>query len=569
MVEVEFNMNQDSTVIHARLEELFQAVINKFIQKSSIAPNSVYYIVNGMPVDPQKTVERHMNNLNKQNKKILVLVNSIGPNSQTKEDVMVQSKDIICPQCKEPCRFTVENCKIKLFECINNHTFNNIKFTNFAKTQEINISEIICSICKFKNRGNSVNHEFFFCFTCKQNICTLCKSKHYSNHNIMNYDQKNFICLKHNDVFFKYCEDCHSNICYSCDNEHNHHKTISLLDIKPDIEQLKKKLAVTKRVIDAFTERINDIVHKLNELIKEMNIYYEINKNIINNFDVRNRNYQVLKNLNEINVNNEIYEKLMNTNKYNDIKDKINSIIDLYININYENTKQEKKKNENDINNKENREIIKKDLIEIEDNKSDDEKLNKITIIYDIKNNNRINIFGYEFVKNNLNNCYLIINGKKQDLCQFLDLNNIKIKDNKLEIKLIEISTITNMFAMFSWCKQLKSLPDFSEWDTRNVTDMGNLFRDCYSLNSLPDISKWNTKNVTNMSFMFYNCTSLKSLPDISKWDIHSVTDMRCIFSNCKSLNSFPDISNWEMRKIQFKEAMFDGIDKNIIPKMI
>ena len=162
MVEVEFNMNQDSTVIHARLEELFQAVINKFIQKSSIAPNSVYYIVNGMPVDPQKTVERHMNNLNKQNKKILVLVNSIGPNSQTKEDVMVQSKDIICPQCKEPCRFTVENCKIKLFECINNHTINNIKFTNFAKTQEINISEIICSICKFKNRGNSVNHEFFF-----------------------------------------------------------------------------------------------------------------------------------------------------------------------------------------------------------------------------------------------------------------------------------------------------------------------------------------------------------------------------------------------------------------------
>ena len=31
---------------------------------------------------------------------------------------------------------------------------------------------------------------------------------------------------------------------------------------------------------------------------------------------------------------------------------------------------------------------------------------------------------------------------------------------------------------------------------------MSYMFKDCYSLRSLPDISKWDTKNVTNMSNM-------------------------------------------------------------------
>ena len=43
------------------------------------------------------------------------------------------------------------------------------------------------------------------------------------------------------------------------------------------------------------------------------------------------------------------------------------------------------------------------------------------------------------------------------------------------------------------------------------------MFSFCESLKSLPDISKWNTKNVTNMSEMLFGCISLKSLPPILK----------------------------------------------------
>jgi len=164
------------------------------------------------------------------------------------------------------------------------------------------------------------------------------------------------------------------------------------------------------------------------------------------------------------------------------------------------------------------------------------ENLNQTTIIYEI--GYQINLFGDNFVKNNINKCHLLMDGKQIKLCEKLILNQEQKNKNILEIKLIETNKITNMSYMFE---------------------------DCTSLNSLPDISKWDTKNVTNMSYMFYNCYSLKSLPDISKWDIKNVTNMSCMFGGCHSLKSLPDISKWKLNKELDKENMFEGCNKKII----
>ena len=167
--------------------------------------------------------------------------------------------------------------------------------------------------------------------------------------------------------------------------------------------------------------------------------------------------------------------------------------------------------------------------------------LNVITIIYDIKNKNYINIFGENFVKNNRNNCFLEIDGKKMKLYDNLKIN--KNMKNTLEIKLIETKTITNMKDMFNCCNSLKSVPDILYWDTSNVINMRYIFVGCQSLKSLPDISIFDTSKVSDMSFMFKDCVSLISLPDISKWDTSNVTNMNEMFSNCRSLISLPDIS--------------------------
>ena len=84
----------------------------------------------------------------------------------------------------------------------------NILLEKYENTQEIDISKIICNICKINNKGHTFNNNFFVCNTCKENICPLCKSKHDKEHKIINYEQKDYICDMHNELYIKYCTTC-------------------------------------------------------------------------------------------------------------------------------------------------------------------------------------------------------------------------------------------------------------------------------------------------------------------------------------------------------------------------
>ena len=178
-------------------------------------------------------------------------------------------------------------------------------------------------------------------------------------------------------------------------------------------------------------------------------------------------------------------------------------------------------------------------------------------ILYNIdKYENEIQLFGKNFVINNKDNCYLIIEGQKYDICSKWKLDKNQKKKNILEIILIETKTITNMSVMFCGCNSLTNLPDISKWDTKNVTNMSYMFYKCSSLTNLPDISIWNTKNVTNMSFMFSECSSLTNLPDISKWDIKNVTNASYMFYNFKSLKNL-ELFSFNDAKTNNMEYMF------------
>ena len=535
MVSIEFQFNQIFTVIQAKLEDTFREVIDKYLLKSSVNPESIYFLANGKNITPELTVESQMNKLNKQNNKMKVLVYSIEETTINKEEIKVKSKDIICPKCQEPCRIKIEkeNYKIKLFDCSQKHITDNIRIIDFPNTQKINISNVICSKCKTKNKGNSVNNEFYICLTCQQNLCVLCKSFHDKKHNIIEYDNKNYICPKHNELLIKYCKQCFINICFSCDDEHKGHDVISLLDLKPNLTEVNNRLSELKHEIELFNNQIKEIFNKLNELEKAMNTYYEIYKDLISNYKIKNRNYQILQNIKELNDNNEIFKCIKKINSIDNISDKIINIIKLNNKIN-----------------------------------SGNDKLNQMTIIYKIeKYKDNIKLFGDVFVQNNKNNCYLLIEGQKYALCQYYELNENQRKNKTLEIKLIETKPITDMFRLFECCPNLISIPDIDKWDMKNVTNLRSIFNNTISLKSLPDISKWDTKNVNNMGNMFYNCFELESLPDISKWDTKNVVDMSQMFANCRKLKSLPDISKWELNKKVKKDNMFLGCDQNIIPK--
>jgi len=128
------------------------------------------------------------------------------------------------------------------------------------------------------------------------------------------------------------------------------------------------------------------------------------------------------------------------------------------------------------------------------------------TMIYKIDNKLKsIKLFGDEFVKNNKNKCYLLIDGKKTYLCPDLILNKNQKEKEILEIRLKETQQITNFNRMFKGCTSLISLPSIRYWDINNVTDMSYMFDDCESLKELNNIDEWDVKKVTKMYNMFRN----------------------------------------------------------------
>ena len=198
---------------------------------------------------------------------------------------------------------------------------------------------------------------------------------------------------------------------------------------------------------------------------------------------------------------------------------------------------------------------------EAEDNKnnSNNNKLNQMTIIYKIpKKKDSLRVFGDNFVNNNKNNCYFLLNGEKRNLDKFLRLNPEQKNNNIFKIKLIETKKITDMSYMFFGCGLLEALPDISEWDTKNVTKLDNIFNHCKSLKELSDISKWDTMNVKYMNGMFSECYSLKYLPDISKWDTKNVKYMNGMFFKCCLLKYLPDISIWDTKNVKNMSCMFN-----------
>ena len=292
-----------------------------------------------------------------------------------------------------------------------------------------------------------------------------------------------------------------------------------------------------REYIDRLQEEINKIVKTLHSFLDSLNTFYQINEEIVKNYDLRHRNYFSIKNISNYNIQKLLYD--MNCALEESILEKkINLILDINIKINT-------------------------GLDEFYPDKGK----NYVTIKY-MKYNapgltGTMRILGDKFVEENYDNCYLILNNKEMRLTTRISYIKKDEEDDLLEIKLIETKKITSMNCMFKGCKTLFSLDNFSHWDTSSVIDMSYMFNKCTSLKILPDISKWNTSNVQKMNGMFESCESLLYLPDISKWDVSNVTDMSYMFYHCKSFKSFPDISNWNISKVTSMNCMFSDY-KNV-----
>ena len=572
MVEVEFNYKQNRINIQSNMNDIFEDIIQKYINKTNLDINKIYFISNGTIINKKDRLENIMSESDKRNKKIIILVNSINSTINIENANIKKSKDIICPLCKEICKYEIKDYKIKLYDCKNGHINEDINLNEFENNQIIDISKIKCNKCKDKNKSNTFkckdknksntfNNDFYICYECNMNLCPLCKSIHDQTHSIINYDNKDYICNKHGESLVQYCNTCNIDMCLSCSNEHKNHEIIIYQDKLIDKKILRNKMNEFKDVINKLNMNIEGIINKLKKIMENMNIIYDINNNILTNYEANknNRNYKLILNFNYMNeyIENEInniknkYNYGYNINQLVNIGDK-KIIENKILNTNNQNNIINQNINENNINNKQFQDEKQLQLSNQYNNINDE-------IIYKPNKKGRVRLFGNDFVKNNKEKCKIIYNNKEYELKEYFDdIDKEYNNKDEIKIKLKGINSVTDMSKMFCVCETLSSLPDISKWDTSKVTNIRGMFDCCFILSSLPDISKWDTSKVTNISGMFNNCKSLYSLPDISKWDTSKVIDMCYMFSGCETLSSLPDISKWDTSKVTNMSSMFE-----------
>ena len=535
-----------------------------------------------------------------------------------------ESKHIICPKCKFMSEIDINNFKITLKNCNNNHSMPGLFMNDFVNTQFFHESKIKCKFChKSENElladENTKNHKLLLC-ACGTIVCQGCYEKHNEEskkgdknkqHTTVEYKNKDYFCIDHNIIYSGYCHKCKKNICDKCEKDkHNKHRIDLFKKISPKDVFIQKIKSINEELISKVTQfnkelkELTDLFNNIsNNIQNDLKIFLKITNNIINDYDPDKKNYQSIQNIKNIfnSINEtEVFPKidlfLKNTNSGN----RIGYILDMY-NIMYLDTSNnfniiEEMKNENEKNKKD--EKKKESKKDIKENITKDTNESYMNLKYNpnlkrIKDN-KMKIFGKKFVEKNRDNCVLIINGKEYELSEYYTLKKNDLKNNEIEIKLkltktlidmsymfhadssepsiyltsvtnivnLNTSFVTDISYLFSNCTSLTCIPDISNWETINLTNIGNLFYHCVSLNSIPDISKWKVENVTNMSYIFYDCKLLTSLPDISKWETSKVTDMRGIFCNCSSLTSLPDISKWNTENVTNMSGMFHHCGK-------
>ena len=502
LYEIEFIYEGKTTNMEFNSDEKMRDIFKKFENKSSLTNKKLFYLHGGNLINEDMILDKIIDKTRKLKNKISIYVyEDKESNSKLDNKSPIKPKIIICPECKENIKLDIIDFKINLYECKNGHKIDNILLNEFEEIQRIELDKIICDNCKVSNKSNSYNNKFYKCLTCKRNICPLCSINHDKMHKIINYDDKYYKCEDHSENYISFCETCKKNICLLC-NGHENHEKINFKDIIPNKESLLKKLDELKNKMYLIKTQLKMLKSLLDEVLDNLQKYYKIFEEIILNYDNNKRNYESIHNLNQL-INNNIVDEL----------DK----------------------------------LINNNII-----------TSKYNIFFNIISDS-VKLFGKDFVKNNKDNCKLIIDGKEQDLKEYYKFGLFGKKKKTLEVKLKNITKITNMSNIFSGCTSLSSIQDISKWNIRTVTNMSGIFSECSSLSSLPDISKWNTSNISDFNEIFANCSSLISLPDISRWNTSCVMDMSKLFYKCSSLTALPDISGWETYNVTDMKEMFSN----------
>ena len=607
MVEISFHFNNAITKIQCNTDDKIIKICTKVASKIEEDIKNIYFLYNGSKIDlsnDKLSVGELLNNIDKSNK-IMEMIVCKNNSTIINNNHNIKSTDIICRTCLGNSRIKIEDYKIKIFECENGHSFSDIFFKDFENTQYIDESKIKCDICKNNNKAITYENKFFKCNTCKINICPLCKNKHNNKHYIIDYEQKNYYCEFHDELYNSYCKDCNKNLCIACEKCHKNHEILSYGNLFPEENEKKNELKKFENLILKLKKEIKEIKNICDNFIENIEIFYKIYSDIINKYNNKNRNYQILKNINDI--NDKIIIKDINEiiSKKNDKSLQFSKIYNIYnkMSIRFIENEKESKNNfqKNDYMNPKNNKNTHKRNKTVNKNINDDnfkknnnnrfnhEKLGKkyeskpilnqnnngkkigINNIKDIKKKiDKETDKDIEDIKNKTGECFMP--KKKNKNIILINNNNIIERKNKNPLKNEKTDPTSNSIKDANEISIIYKIEQ-NDKNKGEIKIFGNLFvknneKKCYIIHNnikfnltenfnIKDIKEntfeiklINIKNITNMSFMFNECSSLISIKDISNWNTSNITDMSYLFNECSSLSYFSGISEWDTKNV-------------------
>ena len=301
------------------------------------------YLYSGSLVNNNSTFNDLANPEDKQRNKITILVNDNEYLEPSIKQNLKKSKYIICPICQENIRIKINNYKIELYECKNSHNFQYSSFEDFKKSQIIDESKIICDSCKDSNKSSTYENLFYICNSCNKSLCPLCKSNHDVSHLIIDYEDKYFKCHQHNESFSLYCYDCKKNLCIICEKEHKYHNKVSHAEIMLDKNKLDNGKNILRKNLDEFENEVQNIINRLNKIIQNFEMYYNLYDEMATQYQMQKRNFQILQNLNDINEYFLMFnKKLDEINNERNINLKFEKIMNIWNEMNPEDIKKSK-----------------------------------------------------------------------------------------------------------------------------------------------------------------------------------------------------------------------------------
>ena len=604
-IESEFNYRGANYKIQTYEEENINKTILKFVDKADIKIDNqnLLYLYNGknININSKLALRNIITKEDYERRKMNIIAYDLSNNSNNK--YIILSIYVICPKCQNNCLLNINDYKISLYGCENNHKIDNILLNEYINTQKINMLNIKCSEC-YNNKSEVFNNKLFKCLTCSANLCPLCKDSHDSEHSIIDYNEINYICQNHNEKYDKFCKTCNKNLCFYCDDNHYNHEIINLKIIMPNYKKIKSELEEFQEKIKKFREKINNIINILNYVKENSYNIYSINNDLLNNYynsKVKPRNYQIFQNINMISNNikiKDIDDLIMNDNIQNQftilyniynkmIKRNNNAPRDVNDNYNKSKISSNTPRDENDNYNKskvysetprDENENCNKSKLYSETPRDVNDNYNKSKIssniprdISDNYNKSKISSNTPRYENDNYNKSKISSNTPRDENenCNKSKISSKKKIKNINPRPLIINKEITIKYQVDRNETKLKIFgEDFVNNNMNNFViiynskqyDLTEYFE--IKLMSNSDIFKIKLKQineVTNLSEMFDNCKSLIALPDICNFDTSNVIKMNGMFRGCKLLSDLSDISKWNTSNIIEMNGMFNG----------